>query len=414
MSGSGGLMIGGAQDPAERTADDRAMAALGGVPTIHRTCAACTEDEARRSPAAGVIAPGPAPAPASGSAEKAVKSLGSGQPLSAAERTFYEPRFGVDLSAVRLHENSAADKAANAMDASAFTLGADIAFARGARQQGGAPLLAHELAHAADETFKIRRRLRVLDPADPIPRPGGVGVAQSNAEAIRSYLGRICPTGGPTVDARGSIELTPGMCSLLRGQMGGGCDCICDLVDDFTDWRIAVRDAPTQGAYPHTEFDNNELAATPGSGGTGGLIIAPSPNSGREIGAARTSGEIVAMENWEVLMHELCGHARRGAAGAHPEDDPEGVREGHGPVVDDLNRLREDIPGASSPPRGNRLQDPWCGESFFRERGATEWTASQYVEQCRVRREAYLQRMRRERPNDRRYRRRFDISDRLP
>lgn len=159
MAGAGGLMIGGAKDPAEAKAEARAAQALTAAPTIHRKCAACEEEEARRSPATGVVAPGAAPARASKSAETAVSSLGPGRPLSRTERAFYEPRLGADLSPVRLHEDKAADTAARQMDASAFTLGRDIAFAGGERQRGGATLLAHELAHATEGEPEVRRTL---------------------------------------------------------------------------------------------------------------------------------------------------------------------------------------------------------------------------------------------------------------
>ena len=145
MADAGGLTIGGAKDPAETRADARATQALATAPTIHRECTACAADEtAQRSPAAGVIAPGAAPAPASESAATAVNSLGPGRPLSSAERGFYEPRLNADLSPVRLHEDATADNAARAIDASAFTLGTDIAFARGERARGGPRLMADD------------------------------------------------------------------------------------------------------------------------------------------------------------------------------------------------------------------------------------------------------------------------------
>lgn len=160
MAGAGGLIIGGAKDPAEAKADARATRALATVPTVHRKCAGCEADEtAQRSPAAGVIAPGASSSPAPKTAQKAVNALGPGRPLSAPDRAFYEPRLNADLSAVRLHENAAADTAARTMDAQAFTLGTDIAFAKGERAKGGTRLMAHELAHAAEGDGEVRRTI---------------------------------------------------------------------------------------------------------------------------------------------------------------------------------------------------------------------------------------------------------------
>ena len=52
-------------------------------------------------------------------------------PLTARERAYFEPRFGQDLSGIRLHTHDAAAAAAASIDARAYTFGRDIAFARG-------------------------------------------------------------------------------------------------------------------------------------------------------------------------------------------------------------------------------------------------------------------------------------------
>ena len=87
--------------------------------------------------------------------------MGAGRPLDRVERSFFEPRFGKDFSGVRVHEGAAADKAARSIDARAFALGSDIAFARGEREKGGPRLMAHELAHVAmDKGRGARRKVR--------------------------------------------------------------------------------------------------------------------------------------------------------------------------------------------------------------------------------------------------------------
>jgi uncharacterized protein DUF4157 len=48
---------------------------------------------------------------------------GSGQPLTASQRSFFEPRFGADFSAVRVHTGAAAIAVASALNARAFTVG---------------------------------------------------------------------------------------------------------------------------------------------------------------------------------------------------------------------------------------------------------------------------------------------------
>ncbi|MGA2286869.1 DUF4157 domain-containing protein [Bradyrhizobium sp.] len=81
--------------------------------------------------------------------------LGSpGQSLDPAVRAFMEPRFGHDLSRVRMHTDTKAAESARAIDARAYTVGAHVAF--GPRQYAprtaaGLKLLAHELTHVLQQ-----------------------------------------------------------------------------------------------------------------------------------------------------------------------------------------------------------------------------------------------------------------------
>ncbi|MEU6071477.1 DUF4157 domain-containing protein [Streptomyces sp. NPDC047082] len=66
----------------------------------------------------------------------------------------FEARWGHDFSRVRVHSDEAADRATQSIGAQAFTLGLDIAFARGAYAPDtseGSDLLAHELAHVIQQ-----------------------------------------------------------------------------------------------------------------------------------------------------------------------------------------------------------------------------------------------------------------------
>lgn len=96
-----------------------------------------------------------------GETEAEIRSVTSGgRPLSASERSFFEPRFGQDFSDVRVHTGPEADEAARSINAEAFTIGSDIAFARGNYQPGtrqGKELLAHELTHVVQQTSGVGR-----------------------------------------------------------------------------------------------------------------------------------------------------------------------------------------------------------------------------------------------------------------
>lgn len=77
-----------------------------------------------------------------------------GQALDSAARAFFEPRFGADFSAVRIHTGTSAENSSAALDAKAYTLGSDIAFAKGEYRpttEAGKRLLAHELAHVVQQ-----------------------------------------------------------------------------------------------------------------------------------------------------------------------------------------------------------------------------------------------------------------------
>jgi len=112
-------------------------------PLVQRACAKC-EDELQRKPAPGTE-----------QTEPEFNHPGSGgHVLPDSERRFFEPRFGQDLSQVRIHTNAQAAEAARSVNAFAYTLGPDVVFAEGQYRPGtdsGRRLLAHELAHTIQQ-----------------------------------------------------------------------------------------------------------------------------------------------------------------------------------------------------------------------------------------------------------------------
>lgn len=85
---------------------------------------------------------------------------GGGAPLDQETRAFMEPRFGHDFSQVRIHTDTRAATIARSLNALAFTVGNDIAFAPGQYQPGsnaGRTLLAHELTHTIQQTGGVTR-----------------------------------------------------------------------------------------------------------------------------------------------------------------------------------------------------------------------------------------------------------------
>jgi Domain of unknown function (DUF4157) len=89
-------------------------------------------------------------------ADNFLSGLGPGQPLDAATRAFFEPRFGRDFSAVRIHTDARAAESARTVDARAFTAGGHVVFDKGSYRphtRDGRFLLAHELAHVMQQTI---------------------------------------------------------------------------------------------------------------------------------------------------------------------------------------------------------------------------------------------------------------------
>jgi hypothetical protein len=77
-----------------------------------------------------------------------------GQPLDAAARNYFEPRFQFDFSRVRVHADAPAAASARAVNARAYTFGSHVVLGAGAPAwdtAAGRRLMAHELAHVVQQ-----------------------------------------------------------------------------------------------------------------------------------------------------------------------------------------------------------------------------------------------------------------------
>ncbi|MFP5261553.1 MAG: DUF4157 domain-containing protein [Blastocatellia bacterium] len=89
-----------------------------------------------------------------GDAEQIQSQLSGGQSLDAGVKSKMEGAYGHDFSHVRVHTDSRAAGLSDGLNARAFTIGNDIAFAAGEYKPGtliGDALLAHELAHVVQQ-----------------------------------------------------------------------------------------------------------------------------------------------------------------------------------------------------------------------------------------------------------------------
>lgn len=152
------LVVGHDDDQAERDADHAAALALSD------RCAV-----SRRASDTALSSAVPAPA----IVESALAT--PGRPLDGETRSYFEPRLGTDLSAVRIHDDASADASARAVGAQAYTVAHHIAFASGRyapATENGRRLIAHELAHVAQPSAPSAPVVRRRGPSLPEAPPG--------------------------------------------------------------------------------------------------------------------------------------------------------------------------------------------------------------------------------------------------
>ncbi|MHB9833310.1 eCIS core domain-containing protein [Paraburkholderia terrae] len=140
-----------------------AISSTSSAPPLQRFCAEC-EDEITKLPTISSLSAigatvqakeGGTTAHAGPAMTSNLLALrGGGNPLPAVSREFFESRFGVDFSRVRIHSDAQAARAAAEIRAHAFSVGAEIFFAEGRYQphtREGQRLLAHELTHTLQQ-----------------------------------------------------------------------------------------------------------------------------------------------------------------------------------------------------------------------------------------------------------------------
>jgi hypothetical protein len=211
------LVMGARNDPLEREADRCAelvmkeqlpdISAVQRSGQIQRQCSSCEEDTEAEELLAKSDSSSTSPVGAD--APDAIHQLlrTPGRPLDESSRDFFQPRFGRDLSHVRIHADGIANWAARSVAARAFALDGHIAFADGAyapTTPSGRTLLAHELTHVVRQSqgrHIVRRS--ALDDAK--------GFVDDTAESVaKASLGMLANapagpssgfTGGPSCGA---------------------------------------------------------------------------------------------------------------------------------------------------------------------------------------------------------------------
>jgi hypothetical protein len=172
--------IGAVDDPLEREADQVAERVMG----MEAPSATPMEMDQHVRPRVSRSTNGGAVA---GEAPPSVQATltSPGQPLAPSERAFFEPRFGMDFSQVRVHTDSKATESARVINAAAYTAGSHIVFGTG-NLPGQNALTAHELTHVIQQTTHTHKRVNWIQRSHPIVT-GDFGIAQGIEEADCLY-----------------------------------------------------------------------------------------------------------------------------------------------------------------------------------------------------------------------------------
>ena len=169
---------------------------------VQRECDDCEEEiQAKPEPGAAVRMP-------DGFGRGFSALRGGGQPLPAAERSFFEPRFGTDFDDVRLHSGSAAGTLARSVHARAFTLHDSIVFGPNQYAPGtsaGRRLLAHELTHVVQQRGGV--------PSTRVQRQGGDVAPGEVAETEKDDP----PVAALSIGLMGAIFMPPADAKFRKG-----------------------------------------------------------------------------------------------------------------------------------------------------------------------------------------------------
>jgi LysM repeat protein len=331
-----------------------------------------------------------------------------GQKLDDRTRHFMEPRFGRDLSGVRIHADAQAAESARSVGARAYTVGNAIVFGDGQyspESNDGRRLLAHELTHVMQQRedtaarSMIQRAITLTDPGGEVPHPvGAVGPFPTKAFTLNSWLDTLCPDGSWDVDnATGVVDSTDratfcgarparGHIHHTTSRHPTSCGCLCELtgtgaktIEVQIDENLTVGGASTplaplgEGGTSHVSATDKVTGFTgrPGPSVTGAGATTPLSGTGR--------AQQIESPPWVVFGHEVCGHARLQAGrmsptGVEHATTPQGDRT----AVDVENRIRREHSTVASSLgiRGGGFQARDAAGTFASHDGAVYRVAS--------------------------------------
>ena len=320
------LLVGRADDPAERQADamaDAALASLAGAGQPHSGVVS-------RSPAAGDQLGGLAvAAPVQREIDTA---RGGGSALGQREVSMFSGAYGVDLSPVRVHTDSRADGLSRSLQAHAFTTGSDVFFRNGTYKPGtesGDRLIGHELAHVATEGGAARRSMAPIRRWGwPSSWFGGSNLNGVTEEQKTEAAGTLLPTTGGAIDlakdapagidkaglVAGDVGKNLGIAGGAFGLAGGAFQAGLGIrggIDDYNRYNHASAHAIDKGLAWRSGKDNAKATVEGmGSIAMGGLAIGEAAGHAAVHGAQAVPGLGIAVSGltfgqglWRSVQH---------------------------------------------------------------------------------------------------------------
>ncbi len=181
--------------------------------------------------------------------QRQIAAMGGGQPLPESVRAYFEPRFGHDFRAVRIHTGKTAGDVAQSLGARAFTVGTDLAFAPGqyAPETGtGRRLLAHELTHVVQQGGGAPVADVIQRAGDPAAIPPGLGCPTDLTATAPTGTDLLFPVGGFAITPAHTAALTKFVAAWVAG--GGTDDVIVHgyastLGTDASNWILSCQRA---------------------------------------------------------------------------------------------------------------------------------------------------------------------------
>lgn len=271
-------------------------------------------EEILRAPATSASRQGQEQAPRT---QTGLGSLSAGHPLPDSVRAFFEPRFGHDFSAVRVHSDASAAQSAASLNARAFTLGRDIVF--GSREyapgtEAGRRLLAHELTHVVQQNTASEPGVVQRQPVCETSVP---------ETTIDVYVVELP---GATRDASADIARANAIwhqCS-IKINMVGGESWATDVLD--RDAPTGILNAPSGTVRPLTTEETEMTGHKPGGTGAIHAYYVPGfsgPKVAQAFWPAQHGDQVVVIGNnarTDSFAHEI-GHVLLDHGNHEPDAD---------------------------------------------------------------------------------------------